>query len=52
VNMNAVRMPPAAVSNGAARWKKLGLGLVLAFTLKGLVTGSLLAFILSEFIHY
>ena len=42
----------ATVSNGTARWKKLGIGVILAFTLKGLVTGSLLAIMLSEFIHY
>ncbi len=52
--MNALQIPPAdaAVSNKAARWKKLGIGVVLAFALKGLITGSLLAIVLLEFVHY
>jgi len=39
-------------SDGAAHWKKLGLGVIVGFTLKGLITAFLLAITLSEFIHY
>lgn len=49
--MNVLHLPPdnAALSNGTARWKKLGIGVVIAFTLKGIVTGSMLAIMLLEF---
>ena len=53
MNMNAlhVSQADAAVSSRAARWKKLGIGMVLAFTLKGLITTSLLVITLLEFIR-
>lgn len=51
--MNVLHVIPvnAALSSGAALWKKLGMGVVLAFTLKGIVTGSMLAIMLLEFIR-
>lgn len=48
--MNVLHLPPDdASSNRAARWKKLGIGVILAFTLKGIITTSMLAIILLEF---
>ncbi len=51
MNMNVLHLPPAAdASSGrTARWKKLGIGVILAFTLKGIITASMLAIILLEF---
>jgi hypothetical protein len=52
--MNTWQEPSAhtGVADGAAHWKKLGLGVIISFTLKGLITAFLLAITLSEFIHY
>ena len=52
--MNVFHLPPVrtAVSQEGAGWKKLGIGVMLGFTLKGLITAFLLAITLSEFIHY
>jgi len=52
--MNAlhVSQADATVSSRTARWKKLGIGVILAFTLKGLITTSLLAIVLLEFVYY
>ena len=52
--MNVFHLPPArtAASQECAGWKKLGIGVIIGFTLKGLVTAFLLAITLSEFIHY
>lgn len=49
--MNVLHLPPANVdlSSRTARWKKLGIGVILAFTLKGIVTASMLAILLLEF---
>lgn len=51
VNMNVLHPAPTddASSSRTARWKKLGIGVVLAFTLKGIVTASMLAIMLLEF---
>jgi hypothetical protein len=52
--MNILRVSPAhaaTTSNGVARWKKLGVGVILGFMLKGFITTLLLAITLSEFIH-
>lgn len=52
--MSVFHLPPArtAASQGGGGWKKLGLGVILGFTLKGLITAFLLAITLSEFVHY
>ena len=52
--MNAFQLPPerTAESQDGAGWKKFGIGVILGFTLKGLITAFLLAITLSEFIHY
>jgi len=54
LNMNILPVPPAhaGATDGEMRWKKLGIGVILGFTLKGLITAFLLAITLSEFIHY
>jgi len=48
--MNVLHLPPAddASSSRTGRWKKLGIGVILAFTLKGIITTSMLAIILLE----
>jgi hypothetical protein len=52
--MHASQVPPdhAAVSNGPAHWQKLGIAVILGFTVKGLLTALLLAITFLEFIHY
>jgi len=49
--MNVLHLPPAddASSSRTERWKKLGIGVILAFTLKGVVTASMLAIMLLGF---
>lgn len=49
--MDVLHLPQAndASSSRTARWKKLGIGVILAFTLKGIVTASMLAILLLEF---
>ena len=47
-------VPPAhaGATHAAMRWKKLGIGVILGFILKGLFAAIVLAVTLSEFIHY
>lgn len=51
MNMNVLllRLADDASSSRTERWKKLGIGVILAFTLKGIVTASMLAILLLEF---
>jgi hypothetical protein len=52
--MNILQASSARSSapGGALSLKKLGLGVIVGFTLKGLITAMLLAITLFEFIHY
>lgn len=52
--MSALHLPPArtTASSRIAGWKNLGIGVIIAFTVKGLITGSLLVLMLLGFIQF
>ena len=43
--------PEGAIEGGAIKLKTLGIGVIVGFTIKGLITTALMVMVMLEFVH-